>query len=76
MVELSIVPKEAEPLPCPFCGETALDFSGAADDSNCCVTCPQCLCEGPIVLMGFRVEDNDPVDLEAEAVELWNARRG
>ncbi len=59
-------------LPCPFCGESEVSVVESGD-SDCLVTCDCCLAEGPIATVGCR--DDDDIDLELEAVTLWNQRK-
>lgn len=60
-------------MPCPFCGSIDLDFSGGESDLT--VQCQECLAEGPVATVGCRDDDDGEIDLEAEAVELWDKRR-
>ncbi len=59
-------------LPCPFCGESSASVDDRSDD--CLVTCDCCLAEGPLATIGCR-DDDDDLDLELEAVTLWNQRK-
>jgi len=60
--------------PCPFCGSSDLDFGATSDDSECWVECENCGTQGPYATVGCGDEDEDEVDLEADAVALWNER--
>lgn len=58
--------------PCPFCGESSADVD--VGETEAVVRCEGCLCEGPMATVGCR-DDDDEIDLEAEAVALWNQRK-
>ena len=63
--------------PCPFCGQTPedADVEMSEGETETWVTCPGCQAQGPINTIGCRDEEEDGViDLEAEAIELWNRR--
>lgn len=61
------------PKPCPFCGCTDTDLSGG--DCDVSVQCCACLADGPVATVGCRSDEElEGVDLEAEAIELWNKR--
>jgi Lar family restriction alleviation protein len=61
--------------PCPFCGSTDLDPYGT-EGTEAMVVCSDCLAQGPVATIGCRDPDEDEIDLDAEAVELWNKRSG
>lgn len=66
--------------PCPFCGSHEIDINCSADDGasieeadSAWLHCEECFCCGPMADIGCRDEE-DGVDLEKEAYELWNER--
>ena len=61
--------------PCPFCGERELELDYSRGEDDAFVTCENCFARGPVATLGCRDEDEDgPIDLEKEAVELWNGQ--
>jgi hypothetical protein len=71
---LELHPK-IEPLPCPFCG--GVDYDLLQDgETDVCVMCDNCQAQGPATRIGCRDEDDGEIDLEFEAIELWNKRVG
>jgi Lar family restriction alleviation protein len=58
--------------PCPFCGSTNLEPGG--DEEDRCVQCTDCGAKGPTATIGDRDQDDNEVDLDAEAIALWNKR--
>jgi len=63
--------------PCPFCGGTELDVVYSEGGTECWIVCEndECMIDGPATTIGCRDPDEDgPVDLEAEAILLWNQR--
>lgn len=62
--------------PCPFCGSTDLDPAGGEEDTEHWVECTECGAQGPYTTIGCRDPDEDEIDLDAEAVALWNKRLG
>lgn len=65
-------PPEVKTTPCPFCGCAEVELSGGEDDV--CMQCVGCFAEGPVATIGCRDPDEESVELEAEALELWNRR--
>lgn len=74
MTESNVVafPSAARLLPCPFCGESDSEI---CDDEHGDVwaQCEMCGAQGPQTRVGCRSDDQN-IDLEAEAIELWNKR--
>jgi Lar family restriction alleviation protein len=68
------MPKRERDKPCPFCGSTDLDPSGGDQDAEHWIVCNACGAQGPYATIGCRDPDEEEVDLESEAVELWNKR--
>lgn len=65
--------------PCPFCGDLeplveggGYDVEGGGYDVN--VTCSGCFATGPTATIGCRDPDEEAINLEDEAVALWNQR--
>lgn len=63
-----------KPLPCPFCGGVDCDIYEDGE-TDVCIMCGDCGAQGPATRIGCRDEDDGDIDLEAEAVELWNKRK-
>jgi hypothetical protein len=71
----------ADALPCPFCGSSSIDLDYAPDgdipqeeSTDMWIHCEECFCSGPLATIGCRDEE-DGIDLESEAVVLWNSAR-
>lgn len=60
--------------PCPFCGSEDLCALERADGCEAFVCCEGCCTNGPVASLGCRDPEEETVDLDAEAVELWNKR--
>lgn len=67
--------------PCPFaaCGVPHEDSPDLAlcmneDETECWVMCEDCLADGPVATFGCRDPDYQAVDIESEAIELWDNR--
>lgn len=58
--------------PCPFCGceETEIQETEGGDVY---VECQDCQAQGPSTRVGCR-DDDQEIDLEKEATELWETR--
>ncbi len=71
--------EEPTPLrPCPFCGEssaTPVDRGDGDELESVVIVCDVCLAEGPVATIGCRGDEDGDIDLEAEAIELWNQRK-
>ena len=68
-----------EPLPCPFCGHTGLDFREGttfrwivAECGGCGVTCG----ETRIQTLGEGTKDEWMQQAQQDAIEVWNTRKG
>jgi hypothetical protein len=61
----------AEP-DCPFCGSQACEVT-ELDETDVAVVCCDCQAQGPATRVGCR--DDEAIDLEAEAIGLWNERK-
>ena len=65
---------------CPFCPPDESDPEVVAQDLDYeayLVQCHSCQCQGPLAFHGCRdPEEDGPIDLEAEAAEMWNKRGG
>lgn len=62
--------------PCPFCGdrdELETDDDGGSN-VDVFVRCHGCGAQGPATRVGCRDDDDGEIDLESEAIELWNQR--
>lgn len=69
-------PPEREIAPCRFCGcddpELEQEPAEACGDTYHWVECGECGARGPRTFYGCRDPREEAIDLEAEAVELWN----
>lgn len=63
---------DPENKPCPFCFGTDLDIN-EDEGGDVSVYCEECQAEGPATRVGCR-DDEEDIDLESEAWELWNNR--
>lgn len=61
--------------PCPFCGGTNCEVSAENCWTDHHVECEDCLCQGPSATLGCRDPEEDTIDLEAEAIQMWNDRK-
>jgi hypothetical protein len=61
--------------PCPFCGVSPADHDIVSGETEAVVRCESCFAEGPLATLGCRGDEDGDIDLEAEAVELWNQRK-
>jgi hypothetical protein len=58
---------------CPFCASADVEME--IDITEAWVTCTDCLASGPLATIGCRDVDEEPVNLQAEAEQMWNQRR-
>jgi transcription elongation factor Elf1 len=64
-----------EAVTCPFCNSDDIEpMMTDETDTECVAICECCLAQGPVATLGCRDPEEEIVDLEREAIELWNKR--